>query len=117
MLTRIKTVWENGLFDDKNLVRTVQHHKTCYTASMTTDAPNSDDLTTEPEAQDTASTNETTEPATAGQLWRDRLNKTKTDTKRGGPAGAAGDADLRTRFQNTSSGGTARKSRKGMRPG
>jgi len=84
---------------------------------MTTDAPNPDNLVTEPEATDTESKVETTEPATAGQLWRDRLNKTVAGSKPAGPAGAPGVADLRNRFQKTADGSTARKSRKGLRPG
>jgi len=84
----------------------VQPTRTCYTKNMKKPAQ-----TTQKKKTVTAA-----KPA-GGQLWRDRLNKTKPDTNRTGPAGATGDTDLRTRFQKTASGSTARKSRKGMRPG
>jgi hypothetical protein len=55
----------------------------------------------------------------ASQLWRERLNKNQAaaqgaDTNR--TPGKTG-AQLRNRFANPASGATARKSRKGLRPG
>lgn len=68
------------------------------------DAPNKKAVSTKP---------------TAGQLWRDRLNKTKATGPGAKSANTPGKAATSTRnkFTQTASGSTDRKSRKGMRPG
>jgi len=60
------------------------------------------------------------EAPAASQLWRDRLNKTKTANNQMNPTGASGDKTgkiVPNRFQNTAAGNTAQKTRKGMRAG
>ena len=55
-------------------------------------------------------------PASAGQLYRDRLN----NIRQTGPAGAPGNsavANTHNHLRNTSPGSTARKAKKGFRPG
>jgi len=53
---------------------------------------------------------------TPAQLLRDRLNKTKPGAK-GSDAPGKDAANMPNRFSTTASGSTARKSRKGRRPG
>jgi hypothetical protein len=56
----------------------------------------------------------------AGQLWRDRLNKTKLASQQREHASAPGNigaANMQNRFGNTSPSNTSRKSKKGHRPG
>ena len=54
----------------------------------------------------------------AAAAWRDRLSQTKSGTKtKTGTSAAANASSMQNRFNKTASGGTARKSRKGMRPG
>jgi len=53
-----------------------------------------------------------------GQAWRDRLNKTKSGSKpTKGTAKENATAKKTNQFTQTASGSTARKSRKGLRPG
>jgi hypothetical protein len=55
-------------------------------------------------------------PPTTAQLLRDRLNRTKPGA-RGSDAPGKTAASMPNRFTTPASGSTARKSRKGRRPG
>lgn len=55
---------------------------------------------------------------TVAAAWRDRLSQAKSGAKsKTGTSAAANAQNMQNRFNKTASESTARKSRKGMRPG
>jgi hypothetical protein len=58
-------------------------------------------------------------PVAAGQLWRDRLNRTKAATQGTNAANGSENAatSMRSRVKERTSVGSTRKGRKGQRPG
>ena len=83
--------------DSVNRPGAIQHTNTCYTTLMTSGSKNN-------------------KPASASELWRNRLNKTNP-TPAGGGRKNADVKNTQGRFQNVAPGGTARKAKKGHRPG
>lgn len=66
----------------------------------------------------TKKTNQPADPKpSASQLWRERLLKQQSATEGVKHTAGKADAQQRNRFANPASGSTARKSRKGLRPG